>query len=144
MYPSITDLTTYMQQDVLLSKINDEGQTELDLTSGTPMYDRVMQALKGASDLADSYLAVRYTVPVAIIPDVLLEKVLDIVVYKIWSRRGLAPDSADQTVRENYKDALAWLKEVRDGLLALPIPTPSSDAPATGYTAVVTRPRRGF
>ncbi|GEM44825.1 gp436 family protein [Deinococcus cellulosilyticus] len=150
MYVNLADLTTYMQPDVLLSKIDDEGTGELDLTPSTqqapnPQYDRVMQALEGASEEADSYLAVRYPLPLSSTPKSLKEKVLNIAVYKVWSRKGIAPDSADELIRTNYTDAIKWLEKISKGEVLLTSITLPEESPqgSTGMS-VVTRERRGW
>lgn len=150
MYASLADLTTYMQPDVLLSKIDDEGTGELDLTPSSPgtpnpQFDRVMQALTGASEIADGYLAVRYPLPLSTTPVALKDKVLDIAVYRIWSRKGIAPDTADELIRTNYQDALKWLQMVSKGEVLLTGITLPEDAPegSTGMS-VISAERRGW
>jgi phage gp36-like protein len=70
-----------------------------------------------ASSFIDSYLArAGYSVPVAPVPDVLVEKASDIAVYKL--SQGQGPYTKEK--RKRYDDAIAWLEMVGDGKLELP------------------------
>ncbi|GEM50022.1 gp436 family protein [Deinococcus cellulosilyticus] len=152
MYLSITDLTTKMQKTVLLSKVDDEGTKVLDLTPSTeedpnPQYDRVMQALEAACELADSHIGMRYPVPLDPCPKVVRDRCLDIAIYELWSRKGISPESADEIVERKYTAAVKWLEQVGEGKAVLPIPNPPAETPTTpsgSPIAVRTAERRGW
>ena len=76
--------------------------------------DQIM-ALEAASDLADGYLASRYSLPIVGYQDDLKRAVCCIAAYDLLSTRGFANSGADENVRLRYEDALKWLKEVSQG-----------------------------
>jgi phage gp36-like protein len=78
----------------------------------------VDQALEGASSLADGYLLKVYKLPLASpAPRALVDKVSDI------ARYNLRDESADKdsTVVRNYQAALAWLRDVANGVVTLDV-----------------------
>lgn len=82
--------------------------------SPVPAYDqtRVNQALADASVELDGYLAVRYAVPLAVVPGLVKRAVCDL------AREAL--DSAGrQPVLEAGKRARAWIKDVAAGRATL-------------------------
>lgn len=99
-------------------------------------------ALEAASDLADSYLRVRYTLPLLSWQDDLRRAVCHIAAYDLLVRRGFNPTGADEQVRLRYEDAIRWLERVAQGLLSPAIVDSSAeDLPGPiGYT----RPKRGW
>lgn len=152
MYLSITDLTTKMQKSVLLKCIDDEGTKILDLTPSTPedpnlQYDRVMQALRTASERADSHIGMRYPVPLDPCPQVVRDCCLDIAIFEIHSRKGIDPESADKIVQTKNDAAVKWLERVGEGKAVLPIPNPPAETPVADSgspVAVRTAERRGW
>ena len=99
-------------------------------------------ALEAASDLADSYLSARYTLPLVSWEDDLRRAVAHIAAYDLMVRRGFNPTGADEQIRLRYEDAIRWLEGVARGLLHPQIVDSSpEDLPGpVGYT----RPRRGW
>lgn len=72
-------------------------------------------ALQAASEEADSYLATRYAVPLAVPPpEHLVQAVCDIARYRLYA------GAADQEVQNRYAQAVAWLKDVSAGRALLP------------------------
>lgn len=74
----------------------------------------VDRALDDASSEIDSYLATRYTVPVASPPNVL--KAAELVV----ARYRLHDDRATDRIRDDYKSIISWLRDVSTGKASLP------------------------
>lgn len=109
--------------------------------SAIPLTDQDA-ALEAASDLADSYLRARYTLPLLSWQDDLRRAVCHIAAYDLLVRRGFNPTGADEQVRLRYEDAIRWLERVAQGLLSPDIVDSSVDdlAGPVGYT----RPRRGW
>ena len=77
--------------------------------------DVVTAAIDDASALIDSYLSVRYAVPVSPVPDVLKARAVNVAVYFLRLRR----DSATEDARRQHEADVAWLKEVVSGEVAL-------------------------
>lgn len=83
--------------------------------SGTGQIDeaRLQGALADAGALIDSYLSARYTLPLAVVPQVLEQLCCAIAIYYLCDRQ------ATEQVRDRYREALAWLRDVKAG--AIPI-----------------------
>lgn len=77
--------------------------------------DVVEAALTDADNLVNGYVAAKYTVPLVSVPDLVRTWSVSIARY-ILHRNG-APDH----VQQDYKDALAALKDVARALIALPV-----------------------
>lgn len=95
--------------------------------------EALARACEDATQLVDGFLAVRYTLPLSNVPGMVVGWAADIARYRLWDQA--APDE----VRKRYDDALAQLKQLAQGLLALP---PGSDGAApvvgsdmTGFSA---------
>lgn len=76
------------------------------------------EAENDAASLIDGYLATRYTLPLLSVPMIVTGWAADITRFKLWD------DHAPEEVRRRYEDALASLKLVSQGMIALP---PGSD-----------------
>ena len=70
-------------------------------------------ALQRASDTMDSYLAARYPLPLAVVPQRLVAICCDIARYELLGADATETDAA----RIRYKDALRALEHIRDGRL---------------------------
>ncbi|WP_299165799.1 DUF1320 domain-containing protein [uncultured Tateyamaria sp.] len=77
--------------------------------------DVVDAALKSADDMINGYVAVKYALPLATVPDLLTEWAVSIARYKL--HHNGAPDHVDA----DYKSAVSSLKDVAGGRIALPI-----------------------
>lgn len=94
------------QEMLELSQLHDPDATE-------PDNERIQANIDSAEAEANSYLAGRYSLPFALVPLVLKEKVADIARYKLDSIR------AREDVRQRYEDAIRWLKLVAAGTIDL-------------------------
>ncbi|MDR5655424.1 gp436 family protein [Ruixingdingia sedimenti] len=93
---------------------------------GVPDPDVIGAALQDASDLIDGYVGARYDIPLASIPPQLRPWAVSIARYTLH-RNG-----APTWVEQDYKDALAALKDVAHGLIALPVA--AGDTPPVAVT----------
>ena len=111
----------------------------------------VERALTSASDEIDSYVGVRYPLPLAVVPGILRQHCVDIAVYRL----ALSADVLSTEHRTRYEDALAALRRIADGkgVLVFPVdpeaPPADDGAPADGLPAgpqpmVVAGPPRLF
>jgi len=91
---------------------------------GIPDSDVVEAAIDSACALIDSYLSVRFTVPVSPVPDVLATRAVNLAVYFL----RLGRDSATADVRRQYEDDVAWLREVVRGTVHLGLEPSSAEA----------------
>jgi phage gp36-like protein len=116
-------------------RLGEQAYIELtdDTGSGTADVDKVNEAIAGAEGEVDSHLGRRYAVPVELtgfptIAAVLKSVVLDLVEYRLRSRRPPVPDE----YRRKRGDAAAWLERVAAGEVVLPGPTPVAETEALG------------
>lgn len=99
---------------------------------GSPDSDVVSAAIGDACSLIDSYLSVRFTVPVSPVPDVLRTRAVNLSVYFLH----LGRDSATEDVRRQYEDDVAWLRQVVAGDVSLGIEPSAAEgdrAPGVHY-----------
>lgn len=88
-------------------------------------------ALDAASQEADTYLAVRYALPLAVPPPAhLVQSVCDIARYRLYA------GAADDEVQNRYAQAIAWLKDVAAGRAVLPGVDFDADAGIPGQSPV--------
>lgn len=80
--------------------------------------DAVTRALNAASDEIDSYLAVRYRLPLDTTPGILRQYAVDIALYRL----ALGREVLSEEHRRRYEDALGALKRLAEGKAALILP----------------------
>ncbi len=126
---------TYQDIETRLSEADLAALADYD-GDGQPDETVVEQAIRSAEALIDSYLGVRFSVPVSApgdgCPDVLTARAVNLAVYFL----RLGRDSVTEDVRAQYEDDIAWLKEVVAGSVSLgvePAPDPSEGAPTVRY-----------
>lgn len=71
--------------------------------------------LLAATNEANGYIARRESLPLSSIPDQLKQPVCAIARYRLWK------DRASEKVRQDYEDAMRWLKDVSSGAVVLAI-----------------------
>lgn len=133
-YCTLDDILAMMDEAEVIRYTDDNnaGYINTDVTG---------KAIAGAGALIDSHLAVRYSVPVSPVPDILVDLAVDIAIYKICSRRGQSPEE----IRKKFEDAVKYLEKVAAGKIVLSgasaAPTGAgSDAVAiTGSTRIFSR-----
>ena len=122
-YATLADLIE-RAGDVEIRQIADRDR------DGTPDPDVIAAALIDADNLVNGYVAVKYALPLPSVPDLVRTWSVSIARY-ILHRNG-APDH----VQQDYKDALAALKDVARGLIALPV-AEGETAPAVAVGGVM-------
>ena len=85
--------------------------------------------LVAASREADSYLGLRYTLPLTAWADDLRDVVCEIAAYKMGDSKAFAPDGAKTALRVRYEQAIKWLCDVRDKRI---LPTGITDSSSVG------------
>lgn len=96
---------------------------------GFPDPEVIAAALEDAVNLIDGYLAAKYAVPLASVPPIVRAWAFSIARYKLHR------DGAPEHVEADYKDAIAALKDVARGLIALPVP--AGETPPANLTGTV-------
>ncbi|EGA5025894.1 DUF1320 domain-containing protein [Salmonella enterica] len=92
--------------------------------SDTPNEKKLTQALNDAGALADSYLSAKYALPLAVVPQVLVQHCCAIAFYYLCDQQ--ATDQA----RDRYREALTWLREMKSGSIPVGVDEAGS-APAS-------------
>ncbi len=77
--------------------------------------ESINSAIQDASDIADGYVGVKYSIPLPEVPKNLKIIICDIARYFLWK------NEASEEVRKRYEDAIAFLKRVADGKAILTI-----------------------
>ncbi len=129
----------YITQDDIEDRIGADDLAALADYDGDGQADQavVAQAITSAGALIDSYLGVRFSVPVEPVPDVLKTRAVNLAVYFL----RLGRDSVTEDVRAQYEDDIEWLNQVVAGSVSLgiePSPDESAGAPRARWD---TRPR---
>jgi phage gp36-like protein len=99
---------------------------------------RLDRALRAASALIDGYLQGRYPLPLAQVPEVLVEYACDIAMYRLQTLR---PADDIEDARNRYRDAIKYLEQVSRGDLQLGLSL--ANVPAAQSAGPETAPREG-
>lgn len=129
-YCTRSDLESRIPADVLLS------WSDLD-RDGVEDAGVVDLALQAATDLCDSYLSVRFPVPVAEPAGALRNAALAITVWRLASGSGFDVASADKVIKLEYDDAVRWLRDVGAGKAGLPSSAATAETPSAPDVPVV-------
>jgi phage gp36-like protein len=119
-YATVADLiAAYGTQEVIALTDRDERENAED-TAGTVDSTVALEALERASSEADTYIAVRYALPLASAPQALAAVVCDIARYRLSG----GETTETTPIADRYKAAVTWLKDVAAGRAVLPgVPT---------------------
>lgn len=98
------------------------------------------EALEGASSLADGYLGKVFALPLPSTPRVLVDKVCAVARYHL---RDESADDKSAVVR-NYRDAIAWLRDVSTGVVKLDVGAGQAPEPVGGGAVRSTAAERVF
>jgi phage gp36-like protein len=98
-YATLTDLVTYGLPATALANVPTATQTA---------------NINDASDVVDTYLRGRYSLPLIAWGTEITQAVCKIAAYQILSVRGYNPASqADVNIRDRYLDTISWLGQVQ-------------------------------
>src|SRR4030042_498238 len=102
----------YCTQEDLLKMVPEEEVAQLTTDSGeVPDPAVVSEALAKAEAEIDSYLAVRYVLPLSATPARVKNLAVDLAIYHLYARRSMMPEIR----KDNYKNGVAFLKDVAAG-----------------------------
>ena len=100
----------------ILGKITDDAGT------GDEKPSIITERMKAAENLVESYLSVRYKLPLiasdGTIPSEVKDAVLTIAKYKLYARRN----ALNPSVQSEYDDMISWLKMVAGGKADISLP----------------------
>jgi phage gp36-like protein len=112
-YHTIDDLKSAVPPDTLLALVDDAGVGDF----GDDAMKIINDTIAGTEALIDSYLAPFYQTPVIPVPTEIRDYACDITLYKLYKR---VQEQLSETRRAAYKDAIQYLKDIRDGKQTLP------------------------
>lgn len=123
--------------DKVLRGADTTGEDAEQVTSALAALAVVEEALTNADGVIDGYLCMRkptpYVVPLSPVPEIVTVWARWIARYLLHKDRVNTEERTDPVVRD-YKDAIKFLEQVRDGKFSLgvddPLSPPSSGAPA--------------
>ncbi len=102
----------YCTEDDLLNMISQADLADLTVESGEVPDSLIVAAAIGKAEAEiDSYLGVKYVVPLSAPPDQVKALAVDLAIYHLYSRRSIVPPVWQQ----RYDAALAFLKQVVAG-----------------------------
>lgn len=107
----------YCSQDDILKFIPQAELAELTAESGeVPDSLVVAEAIGQADGEIDSYLGVKYPVPLASVPAQIKALSVDLAIYRLYARRSVAPPVR----RKKYEEGVAFLRQVAAGQVTVP------------------------
>lgn len=102
----------YCTAEDLLSLLSQTELIQLSADTGNNPDDEVIEdAIEAAQAEIDSYLAVRYSLPLAQVPPRVKHLTIDLAIYNLFSRRSLL----NEVRRQRYLDAIEFLRQVAAG-----------------------------
>ncbi|MDP2783299.1 MAG: DUF1320 domain-containing protein [Sulfurimicrobium sp.] len=128
-YATLPDLVARYGEDELV-KLTDTNR------SGVIDAGVLGQAIADADSEIDSYLAVRYSLPLASVPTALKRIACDITRYRLYDNR------APEEIRKRYEDAVKWLAAVANGSVGLGMPPAQAPAQSGGVMLIAGEARR--
>lgn len=119
---------TYATLQTMLERFGDEELIQRTDRHGSGQLDvQVMaRALADADAEVNSYLAVRYALPLAGVPTALARVAADVARYRLYD------DGVPETVRKRYEDAVALLKRMASGDVKLVLDGDGQGGTGTG------------
>lgn len=107
-YAVEADLTKYFGEEQLLIAADRDAD-------GTADTDVISTALEAAEDEIDSYVGVRYDIPLTSVPGVLKRICCDLAMYHM----SVDQQSMTEGKEKKYNDAIAWLTKLATGKVTL-------------------------
>ena len=107
----------YATRDDLIARFGVQSIESLEKTVAKVVDPAVSEkAIRDATELADSYIASRYSLPLSGIPESLKKYVLDIARYNLYVQKPT------EEVTKRYEEALTWLNRIASGRVILQLP----------------------
>lgn len=109
-YCTIDDIETQTSTPTLIQLTSDDGQEAV---------DRVVaqEAILYSSTLIDGYLRGRYSLPLDAHFPLLRILAIDLSIHRLYTRR--MRDEMPEVIENNYKNAIATLKDIQKGVISL-------------------------
>lgn len=107
-YAALSDLTERFEEREIVQLTDDAGTGAADEAIAG-------RALTAASATIDGYLAATYQLPLARVPDNIVDLCCDIARFKLWQRKGTPPER----VARDYDLAIKMLGEISRGTIKI-------------------------
>ncbi|MDZ7831633.1 MAG: DUF1320 domain-containing protein [Desulfobacterales bacterium] len=131
-YSTQSDILDQIDETTLVSLTDDAGTGSVD-------DDVVTRAIADADAEIDGYCGKKYEVPFSPVPDLIRKFSVVIAIKNLFARRRGAPDSR----RQDYEDAIKFLKEVSKGNATLGEDDPA-DVPQSSHAPEIESADRIF
>lgn len=115
-YATVADLIAAYGEQEVIALTDREEREDAENTVGTVDGTVALGALERASSEADTYIAVRYALPLSSVPEALRAAVCDIARFRLTG----GETTETTPIADRYKAAVAWLKDVAAGRAVLP------------------------
>lgn len=136
MYCTVQDIKDRISENVLIHLTDDNDTGEVD-------ENKVNEAIEEAMGEVDAYCQARYTLPFNPVPRVIRKVCVMLVIYTLFTRRGLNPDNnQDAIIIQDRKDVIKFLENVSKGLVTLGPAPDQTGVPE--QTVFITGPDRIF
>jgi phage gp36-like protein len=127
--PKQRTIMAYATQDDIITLYSEDALYVADRDGdGVVDADAVTRALTSASGEIDSYIGVRYSLPLETAPELLKQFCVDIAIYRL----ALSRDVLSEEHRRRYEDTIKHLDKIAKGTASLNLPGPVD--PDTGET----------
>lgn len=118
MYCTVEDILAMLKEDMKNAIIGDEYIEDADERQAK-LIPLCEEAIEDACGEIDGYLAKRYNVPLAKVPQSITKFSKDIAVYNLVSRIGIDESERDKTFLTRYNAAIKFLLEVAKGTISI-------------------------
>ena len=129
-YCTQADLVARMSEADLVRLTDHDGDGSVDAAV-------VTAAISDADGHIDSYLQVKYTVPISPVPDVVRKRSVILTIYYLQLYR----DSVTESMQKAFEAVNAWLKMAAKGDVALGISPAPTESPGAGGVRYASQPR---
>ena len=134
MYTTLEDILKQIPEAELIQLTVDEPDEDSEVDED--VVDAVIARVDGE---IDSYVGVKYSVPLATVPAVINQHAIAMDLHYLYSRRPTIKEN--ETIRANFDDAIKWLDKLAKGQVTLGI-DPPPPAPSVSAGRFNSNPRK--
>jgi phage gp36-like protein len=114
-YITESDIARRLGQDKLIELTDNEGSGEVD-------HDRVGEAIAYAEGTLNSFLRLRYAIPVTTTQEI-KARCLDLAIFDLYKDRATLDEGIYKVRKDQHDAAISWAKSVGKGEAALDVAT---------------------
>lgn len=109
LYTDLVSLKNYLPATVLLQLTDDSNADQID-------NEKINFSIQQASDLIDSYLQGRFTLPLTIVPAMISDICVKLTGYYLYKR--VLPETLPETLIDDYKFSMGILRDIQKGRIS--------------------------